>query len=1206
MTRWTREQAAAIQLRGADILVSAAAGSGKTAVLVERIIQIVTVERVPILNLLVVTYTNAAAGEMRERIEAAISSAIETAVDESLKGFLIEQLKVLNRASIKTFHAFCMEVIRGHFQSIGVDPSFRMLNETERSILIEEAIDETFESFYEKASDAFLYLVEGYSGNREDLKLREMIKAVYRFVLSQPYPMKWLQAQMEAYETEDHPMRTLWEQTLLAQMTAKIEGAYEVLEEAMEICSMPGGPLPYLETLKSDYEKFNVLEEAVESGSLSRVEEAIKGFSFDRIKTIKKADRETLDEELVESVKTELRDKLIKKGVFESIAAPFKEKNYLRYMAEIDSQKDAVREIIELTGAFEAAFKEKKQAKNVLDFNDLEHFAIQILEDGAIANTYRNQFKYIFVDEYQDASSIQETIIGQIKSENNLFMVGDVKQSIYKFRLAEPAIFLSKYKSFSKYDDVLQAEQVEDALALNNCLNGARQIRIDLKKNFRTRSDILETVNRFFENVMTERLGEVAYDDAAHLVSGTVFEEAVGAAVEVNVITKKPYVTESTEEAEEGDVDVSSYGEDNVALTLEMLKTDEVEARSIAAKIKEVVGSPVYSPKTGEWRPCRYKDIVILIRSFRAWQQTFDSVFSEEGIPFYAESNSGYFDTLEIRWMMDFLKVIDNPYQDLELLAIMRSPMFGFSIEELIEIKNRGIEKRYFYEKLKGVAAEESSEIHSGIIERESLEVRLKAFVDLLESLRAQSTYTAIDELILEIFRCTKIDRYVSVMPGGASRLANLNLLVERATQFKNSKIVNLTLFVQFYEQLSKSSGDMGVASSIAEADDVVRLMSIHKSKGLEFPVVMVAGLGRKFNLMDTHGDLILHKEMGLGLSYVDVEKRVKSNSLVQWVIKETMKTETLSEEMRVLYVALTRPVDRIYLFGTVSDASKRMGKWKRGSSYYNLFTGMNFMDWIMCSDAFAARIIEPTDLMNQEIRQISQSQRRVETWLSWQEIEADEIRELKESAVFKRFNQITWEHELEYKPQKISVTELKRQSQIFHPPALIEMPAFMAGEVTMTAADRGTVMHKVLEHLDFHMSYDDDTLKIFIDQLMEKRFLTEQEVRGIDRRKIIQFLESDLGIKLKTTRHHKETPFVLNHDGQLIQGVIDLYLETEEGLVLVDYKTDFIGRDELQKVADRYKIQLDAYEEALSKISGKAVIEKMIVFLNHNLFYRY
>ncbi len=1188
MPSWTREQEAAIYLRNADMLVSAAAGSGKTAVLVERIIQIVVHQRVPIQNILVVTYTNAAAGEMRERIEMAVSKAIEIESDQSLKTFLIDQLRVLNRASIKTFHAFCMDIIRSHFQKINIDPSFRMLNETERTILIEEAVDTAFEKAYELGEEPFIYLVEAYSGNREDQKLRDMIKQIYRFVMSQPYPTKWLENQVLAYEQSDHPLRKTWELLLLEQARTKVEGAFELIEEGLEICELPGGPLPYKETLLSDYEQFKKIDEAIASENVKQLENAILNFSFVRLKSIKKDEKALMDESLVETVKTQIRDKLLKKSIYESLASPFKEKTIDRYFDEFERLGSALGSLKALVEAFDATFMELKSSKNVLDFNDLEHYAIKVLEDDIVAETYQKQFQYIFVDEYQDASSIQETILTRIKSPNNLFMVGDVKQSIYKFRLAEPALFLEKFRNYDQYDRVLKQYEVETVHELNAKLKGKQHIRIDLKKNFRTRTEILEAVNGLFSNMMSERLGEITYDDSAQLVGGTDFEAIEGPAVAIKVITKKPLTS--------GWQDEVDNTEDVDDLSLGNLKTDEIEARTIARQIKAIIGTPIYFPKTQSWKPCTYKDIVILIRSFRSWQETFDSVFSEEGVPFYAESNSGYFDTLEIRLMIDYLKILDNPYQDIALMAVLRSPMYRFTIDELIYIRQQGIPETYFYDQLTHILVEPECK-HTN----ESLKTKIEGFINQLEEIRKFATYNPIDDVILKILQDTQFFNYVSVMPGGVSRQANLKLLIERATQFKHSKIVSLTLFVQFYEQLSKTSGDMGVASSIGEADDVVRLMSIHKSKGLEFPVVMVAGLGRKFNLMDTHGDLIMHKHIGMGLSYVDVPIRAKSTSLVQWLLKEQLKIETLSEEMRVLYVALTRPVDRLYLFGTVADAEKRMAKWQRGCSYYNLLTAGGFIDWILSVDPQKCDIIDPSTLISIEQAVSQTNQMSIEKWVTLKEREHIKDK-IESSEVFDRLSTPLPTLNQIYEPQKIAVSDLKKKELVFKAPTLTQTPQFLLEEIPLTPAEKGTAMHKVLEKIDFTKAYTEESLLSFVKQLVESRFLTEQEFKAIEISKISQFLSSELGIRIKNERHFKETPFVMKVNEQLIQGIIDLYLETDEGLVLIDYKTDFVRENELQNVANRYKIQLNAYEMALESILNKPVVEKIIVFLNHNI----
>ncbi|HAS73329.1 MAG TPA: helicase-exonuclease AddAB subunit AddA, partial [Clostridiales bacterium UBA8960] len=936
MARWTFEQQAAIDLRGVNLLISAAAGSGKTAVLVERITKLVLSREAEIHKLLVVTYTNAAASEMRGRIELALSKAIDENEGDSV--YLNEQIKLLNRANIKTFHAFCLDVIRSHFQKIDCDPSFKLMGEPERVIMVREAIMEVLEMYFEKNEDSFLNFVESYSGNRSDEKLIELIMQLYRFIQSQPHPQKWLDFNGAAYSDENHDLRSKWVERLKSHFISKLENAIDLLYKAIELSSEAGGPAPYIPTFESDIKGLeNIL---ALSDDFNAFGNAVLNFKFDRIASIKKGEKDLYDPDCVSEVKDNIRDKIVKKQVFESIKKFFEYKPIQRFNEEISTLGDSILQICELTMAFSKKYQEMKKQKNLMDFNDLEHYAIEILEDPDISALLREKFEYIFVDEYQDSSGIQEHIINAVCKENNVFMVGDVKQSIYKFRLADPELFITKYKRFTKLDALLTdreraliqsqtSESYSEILANVNRRMVQKDIRIDLKRNFRTRGEILESVNRIFSAIMSEKLGEINYDDDAKLYPGMVFEKLEKSTFEINILSKKTMLSDEEEE-DEREYDAA----------FEELKTEELEALAIAGAIKSRIGSPVFDPKKGTFKPCSFKDIVVLLRSSKSWTPTFEQIFLDEGIPLYADSQSGYFDTLEINLIMALLRIVDNPLQDLPMLTILRSPLVGLTMEEILEIKCAIPERTYYY--FKCVRAAEILDVEN------PLKVKLNRFLDILHTLRYKATYMPLDAFVWLTVQLSDFYYYVSAMPGGQSRQANLKLLIDRATSLKGSRIVTLGQFIEFVDNMSSNSGDYGVANVISEEDNVVRLMSIHKSKGLEFPIVIISGLGRKFNFMDASGDMILHKKLGIGLVNVDLALRSKSKTLPQFAIKEQIKIETLSEEMRVLYVGLTRPVDQLILFATVSDGAQREKVWARGISHLSLTSASGFIDWIM------------------------------------------------------------------------------------------------------------------------------------------------------------------------------------------------------------------------------------------------------------------
>ncbi len=1193
MAKWTFEQLAAIKIRNADLLISAAAGSGKTAVLVARITELIQQKEVDIDKMLIVTYTNAAASEMRARIESALGTAIDLGTGD--EHFLNDQIKRLNRASIKTFHAFCLDVIRNHFQKIDCDPGFKMLGDPERTLLINEAMAVVLETYFESAQAQFVDLVEAFSGNRNDEKLIQLILQVFDFIQSQPHPQQWLNEQVDVFKNSEHPLRKVWISQMMDTFRERLEGALILLDEAIAKCSQPGGPEPYIKTLESDQRGIMRLIELIPDSY--QFAEAVTAFKFDRLATIKKQDRDQYDEALIESVKEDIRNRAVKKQVFEPIKQFFDYKSMSRYDSELDGLTGRIAMLSELTFSFMAHYKALKKKRNMMDFSDLEHYAIEILEDSLIADRIKDKFKYIFVDEYQDASGIQEYIIQKIKRDNNLFMVGDVKQSIYKFRLADPELFIEKYKTFTKLSEIINTSDLSNdadwesmILSTNLKLKDTacpQKIRIDLSKNFRTRGEILEKVNDIFEQVMSEKLGDIMYDDAARLYPGMAFESTEQMPIEINILSKTSIESE-TDEAPE-DIE-------------EVMRTEEIEANMIATRIKSCIGTKIYDPKEKRFKACQYKDIVVLIRSSKSWTPTFEQVFLEAGIPLYADSRTGYFDALEIKLVLNLLRVIQNPLQDLAMLAVLRSPFVGLSIEEILTIKSITQETMHYDAKIKSVIEMPGTHV--------VLADKLKRFMDQVDAFRKLAIYMPMDALIWHIIHETGYYYYITAMPGGVTREANLKLLIDRASAMKVSKILSLNDFVEFIENMTLSSGDFGVASVLSEEDDVVRLMSIHKSKGLEFPVVILCGLGRKFNFMDAQGDLLLHKKLGMGLSHVDLALRAKSKTLPQFAIREQIKRETLSEEMRVLYVALTRPVDQLILFATVSDYERKMKQWARGMNVLSLSGATCFMDWILpplLQRSFeTVHVYYPSDMASavheQEMR-TNDKMTYLMNCLTTPHLDSNEVTD----EIQKRLSYKLPHLDKRYKPLKVSVTDMKNKDrQVFKSPELFSIPKFMQIESPLEASEVGTVMHKVLEKIDFNMSSDSNTVTAFLNGLCEKHFLTLKEREAITTHAIQSILESELSARIrKAKRVYRETPFVLEKEGQFIQGIIDLHFEDALGWVLVDYKTDRIMSNHVEQVASRYSVQIALYKEAMERIIGKPVVQAMIYFIDANSLYQ-
>lgn len=586
---------------------------------------------------------------------------------------------------------------------------------------------------------------------------------------------------------------------------------------------------------------------------------------------------------------------------------------------------------------------------------------------------------------------------------------------------------------------------------------------------------------------------------------------------------------------------------------------------------------------------------MILLRSLKSWTPVFEQVFLEEGIPLYADSQTGYFDTLEIKWLMSVLKVVDNPYNDLDWLIVMRSPLVGLPIETLSALKEIPTEKPFYYERCKTFAS--TNQMGSDAV---------KKFICDLKRWQAAATYMPLDALIWQIVYETGLADYVSAMPGGTSREANIKLLVDRAVALKQSKLFGLPHFIHFIDEMIKNKGDMGIATTLGEGEDVVRLMSIHKSKGLEFPVVIIGGMGRKFNMMDTTGDLLLHKNLGIALSHVSLDLRTKTKTLPQFSVKEQMKIETLSEEMRVLYVGLTRAVDRLIVFSTVSDGEKKKQQWSRPLTHHALYHASGFCDWLMpvwmTHPLVHTEWLSMSDLAREEARVELTNQKKLAHWQNL-------FHQAKDKAlpqwVEKQLGHVYDIREKGYRPIKVSVSSLKNNA-IQPNFDLVPAPAFLTKAETPSALEKGNAFHRVLECIHYQADYDLNAVKSFLKQLVDEGRLTQMAYESVSAEKIMSFLGSDLGIRIKRAiRYYKEVPFVLAMEGQLIQGVIDLYFETPEGVVLVDFKTDAIKGRSIKALADKYAFQLSYYAHAIERLSGRPVIEKGIYFIEAQAYHR-
>lgn len=1223
-TKWTDEQLSAIDTRNCNLLVAAAAGSGKTAVLVERIIRIITNEENPvdIDKLLVVTFTNAAAAEMRERIASAISKALDK--NPNSKN-LQKQLTLLNRSNITTMHSFCLDVIKNNFHKIDLDPSFRIGDQTECTLIKAEAIEELFEDKYDNDDQEFIDLVEAFSNYRSDEKLKDLILDLYNFVMSGPWPEKWLKDSAEAFRLDslEELNNSKWVKVLAESIKVELKGYIRMMERALNIINTTEGLEPYSINFESELEEMKYAYSSIDLG-LDEMYKSLSGIRFGRLKSIKK---DSISDTDAQDMVRKIRDD-IKKKISDLINTTFAVTPE-EMLINIKGAYPYINKLSEIVLEFSKAFNKKKKDKNILDFNDLEHLCLKILSDideegniipSSVAVNFKDYFDEVLVDEYQDSNNVQEAIIDLVSRKHsdipNVFMVGDVKQSIYRFRQAKPELFIDKYNSY------------EIGKGMNR--------KIQLYKNFRSRKEILDSVNFIFKELMSEAVGELEYTEEEALNLGASYEDIddessiTGGPIEVNIINKSGSIVISNEDEE-------SENEDD-------MDSANLEGRVIAARIKELVSSKddktfkVLDKETGEYRPLKYKDIVILLRATKNWAETLLDELSEAGIPVYADTGTGYFESIEIRTIMSLLKIIDNPMQDVPMLSVLRSPIMGFTAEELSDIRLCNKEK-YFYENIKEIAENES---YSEIFRK-----KCRYVLECIDRWRKKAIYTPIDEFIWYLYMDTAYYGYVGAMPNGMLRQANLKILFQRAKQFEQTSFKGLFNFINFINKITKSSGDMGSAKILGEHEDVVRIMSIHKSKGLEFPVVFLCGAGKNFNLMDLNKNILYHDDLGLGPDYIDLDKRFSINTLAKDAIKKKIKFETLSEEMRILYVACTRAKEKLIVTGSVRDAEKSIEKWVTAASLdrnvilpSEVLKGKSYLDWIgmaLCHHN-DGQVLRDFIKVSNEIAKDDESKWKIILWDKSElankvkdevdEEEENELSILKNEHDSKFNNEIKRRLEYEYPLIKsttlksnISVSELKRKNQeesfgteeLYKEKEIIT-PKFLQEVKGISAAEKGTALHFMMRKIDLGRVASLAEIKAQMQELYDNEFISQEEFNSINPFKILKFFKSDLGMQmikaqeegklyrevsfytyLDSTEIYDELSDKYNIEKIRLQGIIDCFFELNNKVILLDYKTDFLLEGNEEELKEKYAKQLDYYSDAIFKMIGKKVDKKYL-----------
>lgn len=1200
MRNWTNEQREAIELRDRNLLVAAAAGSGKTAVLVERIIQIVIKDKIDIDQLLVVTFTQAAAAEMRERISRAIHEELDQS-DEHNQEHLRRQLSLLNRASISTLHAFCTEVIKDYFHLIDIDPRFRIADNTEALIIKSECMEEMLEEQYQKASPEFLMLVEMFGGNRDDTPLSDLLLKIYDFIQSQPEPLEWLNNKAHDYNmTREEFENSSWLKTIKQNIKTRLIAAEDLFTRSLQESLLPNGPAAYIEALQDDNIKINQLLEALDGGNFDDFYNLMYSIDFKRLKPATPEHKEKAEEikgwrDEAKKIITDIKKKIILKPVDEMLA-------------DINQLYPYINYIYSLIMDYTRIYTLNKSERGVLDFNDLEHYALQVLSHPMARQEYQSRYQYIFVDEYQDSNLVQETIISYIKRDNNLFMVGDVKQSIYRFRLADPGLFMQKYEEYRRSEHSINW-------------------RIDLGTNFRCSQEIINSVNCLFTEIMSRELGELDYDDRVKLNYGANNNKFYDPSVELCIIDGN----------DDGLQDETVMAEDDTTIdeTLAVSDNDvpmdniEREALFVAQRIKQLLSEEVYDSRTETYRPVEYRDIVVLMRATVNWAGQFAETFMSEGIPCYADVNSGYFQAIEVELFMNLLRVIDNKRQDIPLMSVMRSPIFDFSLPEMIMIR----------------AASKTAAFYKAIEDyrlnnEDKLAEKLNKFIQQISIWKDESRYMSMDDFIWRLLITTGYYYYCAAMPGGQQRQANLRLLHDRSRQFSQTSIKGLYNFIKFIDKLKISSGDMDIARVLGENDNVVRIMSIHKSKGLEFPIVILAGLGKKFNMRDTSGTVLLHKDLGIGSRFIDPKLRFSTNTITRIAISDQLTTESLAEEMRILYVACTRAQYKLIMVGSINDLNKQKHKWIKQQGVYQLAQSRNYLDWIapvVVRHNSAAILLpdsyqdcHPVSIIDDCNWKVIINSPAINEYHIGPAIKKDFIKrwnysEMPPSEQAEEFKTILdWNYrykDVQDIPSKISVTQitdLERKNLVeyaYSPPEFNIKPRFLDTTSAITPVQKGTVLHTVMQHLDLQRLEDGAvSINRQINEMVKAEILTEQEAEVIDSLAINKFFNTELGQRiLKAEKVYRETPFNLRcpasdifslaagtDENLLVQGVIDLYFEEDNKLILLDFKTDRALYN-LERLIKQYSIQLKWYRRALESIQQKEVSEMYLyLFENH------
>lgn len=1305
--QWTQEQEKVIRSHNRNLLVSAAAGSGKTAVLVERIVRMVTEgpDPVDLDRLLVMTFTNAAAAEMRERIGRAIRKKLSEDGDNAR---LRLQAALVPHAQIQTIDSFCLSLIRSHYASLDIDPAFRVGDEGELTLLRADVMGELFEDQYQEATPEFVRFVETYGGGKTDQGIEETVEQVYRFAVSHPWPEKWLEQCRQEFASPEEFSESGWIKFLLGDVRMQMAEFVSQMEEAMAICQEPDGPAGYLPNLRDERD---MLEAIGQAGDFKTLQARLEALSFGRLSPARKKE---IDPEKKEQV-TSIRDRVKKAAV--KCRDQYASLTEEEIKASMAGCAPAVEELLILAGEFMGRYQQAKKERNLVDFADLEHYALEVLyEDGkpsAVADRLSRKYQEILVDEYQDSNQVQETLIAALSRERygepDVFMVGDMKQSIYRFRQARPELFLEKYKAYSLEEGPFQ--------------------KIELQMNFRSRPEVLESTNAVFYKIMGSCLGGIDYTAENALYPGGQFPLLPAPQ---NNGTELFVVNTGKEELAGLDEEARDY------------TSREIEVKLAVEKIRQLTdpetGLMIWDKEKEAYRRARYGDVVILLRSISGWAEAFVNGLMNEGIPAYAQSQSGYFDTTEIETMLSLLAVIDNPIQDIPLAAVMRSPILGMTDTELAWMtavykrhakkdQDRGIygawqfwmAERPWEESMTGAEMSLAAEQYGEETERQwaaeqsgedALHVEAGAFAEnvrclapedlyqeigrkleklssLLSHFRRLSAILPIHQLLEEIYRDTGYYAWVSAMPSGETRQANLDLLIEKAAAYESTSYQGLFHFIRYIEKLKKVDTDFGEAALAGGEDRTVRIMSIHKSKGLEFPIVILAGMGKKFNKKDAYSRLLIDPDLGVAADYVDLDSRLKMPTLKKQVLKRKLELEGMGEELRVLYVAMTRAREKLVmtaadpyletklerwgLFADESGRIRRKARLPEGTlPFTHISSAGSYLDWILMAAPEDRKVLSSSQvsageflsgsLLEEAGRRLSAEallaagEARASAWAretageivgaaagkgagaaagdSSESSENGESSESSESIEYRKRLEEALHYQYPHKADislyaMLSVSEIKRQSQEDEWAGAAHLFAGEMLEPEQAEAEtlenepelptlhfnggaaRGTAYHRMLQKLPFSRCRSFRQVTEEMDRLVQEGKVSKKERRLTDSAVLWAFFQSPLGKRLAEAEEkgllYKETQFMVGIPARqmgiadsdelvLVQGMIDVYAKEEDGILLVDYKTDRVESE--QELLERYGLQVRYYARALEQLTGEKVKEAILYSL--------